>query len=232
MASKGISFDPRSKLATVFVASLLLMLRVPLRIEAAYITFLFVLLLINGGIKKGLSLYSLYWVLLLLEHFVFTSITNGLTALISFLLVGNRLMLGPVMAGVFAVNRTKISEWITALKQWHCPNSLLIPFIVVCRFFPTIVQDFKHIRNAMKYRGIITHPLDMIKKPFQTLEFIIVPILISVETTSLDVSAAALVRGLGNPGKHTSVYEVRLKRQDYVLLGLLVGGLLWGVILG
>jgi len=64
--------------------------------------------------------------------------------------------------------------------------------------------------------------VDLFLHPFQTMEYIIVPILMSAENTSLDLSSAALVRGLANPTTHTSIYEIRLKIQDYVLIGILV----------
>lgn len=226
-----ITFDPRSKLATVFVASLLLMSRATWQLEGLFVSFLLILLWLNGGRKKGLVLFGLFWVLFIIDTFYFNDIRGAVSAFISFLLVGNRLMLPPIMAAVFASNQTKVSEWVAAMKKCRVPDVILIPFIVVCRFFPTLIEDAKRIRNAMKFRGIAVSKWELIKHPLQTLEFIIVPILMSVENTSLDLSAAALVRGLGNPGMHTSIYEVSMKKQDYILLLILVGILVIGGIL-
>ena len=44
------------------------------------------------------------------------------------------------------------------------------------------------------------------------------PILKQVDYTAQELSAAALVRGLGYEGQHTSVISIKLKVQDYLLL--------------
>jgi energy-coupling factor transport system permease protein len=53
----------------------------------------------------------------------------------------------------------------------------------------------------------------------------------SADNTAIDLSATAMVRGLGNAKKHTSIYPLRFKWQDYVLIVVLVlcigGRLLW-----
>ncbi|MFD1899526.1 hypothetical protein GQR36_04045 [Enterococcus termitis] len=80
----------------------------------------------------------------------------------------------------------------------------------------------------MKYRGIAVTTLDLFIHPFQTMEYIIVPILMTAENTSIDLSSAALVRGLVNPTLHTSVYDIRLNVQDYILIVLLIVGGIFG----
>ncbi|AQP53199.1 hypothetical protein CBF34_07835 [Vagococcus penaei] len=221
-----IAFDPRSKLVTVFVASLLLMLRVNWQVELSFVLCLSVLLGLNGGLRKASWLLTMYLTLLLINRIVLTTITGPITAFLAFLLVAYQLLLPPVMASAFAANQTATSEWIAALKKARVPNFILIPFIVVCRFFPTLMADVKRIRQAMILRGIATSNLSLFKQPLNTLEYLIVPILMSVENTSLDLSAAALVRGLGNKGTHTSVYVIKFGWSDYLLIcimGLFVG---------
>ena len=36
----------------------------------------------------------------------------------------------------------------------HVPEAVVIPCVVVIRFFPTIAEDYRQIRNAMALRGI------------------------------------------------------------------------------
>ncbi len=222
MEKTYVTFDPRSKLCTILFASFLLMFPLPFKAEVLFVTLLYFLFILNGSLKKGTIFYGLFWLLVLGDYLLFPHIENGFAAFLDFLFVGNRRMLPTIMAAAFAMNRTKISEWIAALKKCHVPFGLIIPLTVLFRFFPTLFQDFKSIRNAMKYRGIAVSTVELCLHPFQTMEYIIVPILMSAENTSLDLSAAALVRGLGNPKAHTSVYEIRLKSQDYVLIGILI----------
>ncbi len=222
MEKKYLKFDPRSKLAVVIFASFLLMLRVDWVTEILFVLVMFMLLTINGGFKKGLLLACLYALILGVEVVFFQKITGPITAFLSFLLVANRLLLPPVMAATFASNQTKMSEWIAAMKKMKVPKVIIVPFAVVCRFFPVLVQDFKQIRRAMKFRGIGINSIDLIKHPLLTLEYIVVPILVSVETASIDLSAASLVRGLGSDSINTSIYEVKFRVQDYLLFLLLI----------
>lgn len=222
MKLKAIKFDPRSKLATVMCASFLLMLRVDPIVEALFVLMMFFLLTLNGGFKKGFLLSLLYSVIFCLERFLFKEITGPLTALFSFFLAANRLLIPPIMGATFAANNNKMSEWIAAMKKMKVPTFIVVPFSVVCRFFPVLIQDFKEIRRAMKFRGIGINSIDLVKHPLLTLEYIIVPILVSVENTSVELSAASLVRGLGSSNSHTSIYEIKFKLQDYLLILLLI----------
>lgn len=222
MKLKAIKFDPRSKLATVMFASFLLMLRVDPIVEALFVLMMFFLLTLNGGFKKGFLLSLLYSVIFCLERFLFKEITGPLTALFSFFLAANRLLIPPIMGATFAANNNKMSEWIAAMKKMKVPTFIVVPFSVVCRFFPVLIQDFKEIRRAMKFRGIGINSIDLVKHPLLTLEYIIVPILVSVENTSVELSAASLVRGLGSSNSHTSIYEIKFKLQDYLLILLLI----------
>lgn len=222
MKKEYLSFDPRSKLAVVLSASLLLMLRVNWLTETVFVLMLCFLLIINGAWKKGLILTSCYYVIMVIDILFFQEITGAVSAFLSFFLVANRLLLPPVMAAAFAINQTKMSEWIAAMKKMRVPKFIIVPFSVVCRFFPVLIQDFKQIRLAMKFRGIGINFVDWIKQPLLTLEYIIVPILMSVEATSVELSAAALVRGLGNEEKSSSIYEVKFKMQDVILFLCLI----------
>lgn len=222
MKLKAIKFDPRSKLATVMCASFLLMLRVDPIVEALFVLMMFFLLTLNGGFKKGFLLSLLYSGIFCLERFLFKEITGPLTALFSFFLAANRLLIPPIMGATFAANNNKMSEWIAAMKKMKVPTFIVVPFSVVCRFFPVLIQDFKEIRRAMKFRGIGINSMDLVKHPLLTLEYIIVPILVSVENTSVELSAASLVRGLGSSNSHTSIYEIKFKLQDYLLILLLI----------
>lgn len=222
MKLKPIKFDPRSKLATVMCASFLLMLRVDPVVEALFVLMMFFLLTLNGGFKKGFILSLLYSLIFCLETFLFKEITGPLTALFSFFLAANRLLIPPIMGAVFAANQTKMSEWIAAMKKMKVPTVIVVPFSVVCRFFPVLIHDFKKIRQSMKFRGVGISSMDLVKHPLLTLEYIIVPILVSVENTSVELSAASLVRGLGSTNKHSSIYHITFKLQDYLLLFLLI----------
>ncbi|MBP1046099.1 energy-coupling factor transporter transmembrane protein EcfT [Enterococcus sp. BWM-S5] len=217
-----VSFDPRSKLCTILFASFSLMFSFPFHMEILFVSLLCLLFIVSGSWKKGLIFYLVFWFLVLGDQLLFLYSDHPIIPFFSFLFVGNRRMLPTIMAAAFATDKTKISEWIAALQKWRIPFYILIPLTVLFRFFPTLIQDFKSIRNAMKFRGIAVSTASLFFHPFQTMEYIIIPVLMSAENTSLDLSSAALVRGLSNSGTHTSVYALRLRLQDYVLMTALL----------
>ncbi len=231
MKKQYITFDPRSKLATILCASFLLMLRVDPLIETFFVLFLLFLLGLVGGLKKGLVLSGIYVGMFVIERFFFQEITGPFSALVSFVLVANRLLIPPIMSGTFAMTNTKMSEWIAAMKKMKLPAVVIIPFAVVCRFFPVLIQDFKEIRRAMKFRGIGLNSWDLVRHPILTLEYIIVPILVSVENTAVELSAASLVRGLGNDNQGTSLYEITFSARDWCLVLCLSGFIVMGVLI-
>lgn len=222
LENRYVTFDPRSKLVTVLFASVLLISRANPSMEFVFIVFITFLLSISGSFKKGFIILISYIFLNFLTMTVFHEINGIITAIVSFVLVVYKSLLPSIAAGIFATQHTSVGEWVSAMKKWHIPNFIVIPFIVICRFFPILRSDVKSIRQAMKFRGIDLSFPEVIHHPIQAMEYFLVPILKQVEYTAQDLSAAALVRGLGFEGKHTSVIPIKLKIQDYLLLASLL----------
>ena len=218
LRDKYISFDPRAKLMTIIFASLILISRANPSLELIFMIFITFLLCLSGSVKKGLMLFSSYIILVVLTTTIFHEITGVFTAIISFILVVYKSLLPAIAAGTFATAKTSVGEWVAAMKKWYLPNFLIIPFIVICRFFPTLKEDMNSIRQAMKFRGIYLSFSQIVRHPIQTMEYFLVPILKQVEYTAQELSAAALVRGLGYEGQHTSIVSIKLNVQDYLLL--------------
>lgn len=217
MRTLSVKFDPRSKLVTVLFASLLLMFRFDLKIELAFMTLLLLLFMLEGSWKRGLFYYLSGLVILWVSDWLLNYVDEPLITFISFGFIALRRFFPTIMAAGFAANKTKTSQWIATLKKWHFPLSIIVPLAVLFRFFPTFTQDVKHLHNAMRYRGIIHSYWDLIRHPFRTIEYIVVPLLMSTENISLDLSAASLTRGLGNPIPQTSIYPIKFAWYDYLL---------------
>lgn len=217
-----VRFDPRSKLCAIFCASLALLFPLPFSLESALIGLFAGGFFVSGYWKKAL-LFLLFFVGLLgVNQWMSLSQTPVFLTIVDFLMVGNRRLLPTIMAASFAVSGTTTSEWLAALQKLRVPMQLLVPLTVLVRFFPMTVQEMIHIRQAMKFRGIATNPWQLISHPLQSMEYLIVPLLLSAEETSMNLSATALVRGLANPIKHTSVHALHLKIPDYVFMGSLI----------
>ena len=84
---------------------------------------------------------------------------------------------------------------MAALQKMHVPNVLLVPLAVLFRFFPTLVQDFKSIRQAMRFRGISLSAGSVLLHPLQSAEYFLIPLLMSAEKTATELSATGWFAG-------------------------------------
>ena len=95
---------------------------------------------------------------------------------------------------------------------------IVIPLSVMFRFIPTISEEWHSIRDAMRFRGIGISVRSVLTKPMMTLEYTMVPLLMSTATIADELAAASLSRGLDADTKRTSIEDVRLRLQDYLLI--------------
>jgi len=89
---------------------------------------------------------------------------------------------------------------------------------VMFRMFPTIGAEWKSIRRAMGMRGIRLRGI----RSGEILEYQMVPMITSSVRIGEELSAAALIRGLGAPVKRTNICHIGFQIQDWILLTLCV----------
>ena len=169
--------DPRAKLYLLLLANLLLLFHVGTAAEAATTALCLLLFFLSGKIGMGLRLSALYFGLLVVDIFVVPRAGEGvLLNLLSLVSVGVRMMLPCIITGAYAFSTTTIGELTAALRRMHVPESVIIPCAVVVRFFPTVGEDYRHIRAAMALRGIaagrgaLLHCFCAVPESWQTLE--------------------------------------------------------------
>ena len=56
------------------------------------------------------------------------------------------------------------------MRRMHVPEAVVIPCVVVIRFFPPIAEDYRQIRNAMALRGISSGGWGIVRHPTQSLD--------------------------------------------------------------
>ena len=171
---------------------------------------------------------ALYFGLLAVDIFVVPRAGEGvLLNLLSLVSVGVRMMLPCIITGAYAFSTTTIGELTAALRRMHVPESVIIPCAVVVRFFPTVGEDYRQIRAAMALRGIAEGRGALLLHPMQSLEYILMPLLMNSNNVAQDLSAAALTKGIGLPGRHTCMTELRLTVWDFLYPVLCTLPLVW-----
>ena len=216
--------DPRAKLYLLLLANLMLLFHVGTGAEAAATALCLLLFFLSGKARAGVRLSVLYFGLLAVDLFVVPRAGEGvLLNLLSLVSVGVRMMLPCIITGAYAFSTTTVGELTAALRRMHLPESIIIPCAVVVRFFPTVGEDYRHIRAAMALRGIAAGRGAL-------LEYILMPLLMNSNNVAQDLSAAALTKGIGLPGRHTCMTELRLTAWDFLYPALCTLPLLWKVV--
>lgn len=203
MGRREVKFDLRTKLMLLLVVNLFLLLSHALVFELVLVFGCLLLITIDGQPKSALHFLIVFFIMLGIDRLITPRMSGFAFTLVSFVTVALRKFLPCFILGKWILTKTEVSEFVAVMWKLRLPQTAIIPLSVVFRYFPTIKEEWTSIRAAMKMRGIHV-----------SLEYIMVPLLMSAVTVSEELSAAALCRGLDNPGAHTSLVQVKFGHYD------------------
>ncbi len=228
-----LRMDPRAKLILLLLGNITLFFHISTTAEVMLMAFIFTLFFLSKKYKSGIRLLLLYAILLSAEIWLLPIAEGLLQNVCSMFTVGIRMIAPCIVTGSYLFTTTTVGEMVCAMRKMRISESIVIPCVVVVRFFPTIIEDYKQIRNAMTLRGIISGKGSLIKHPFQSLEYILIPLLMNSSSVAEDLTAAALTRGISLEGKHTSMVEISMKAFDwfYIVLCSMPFILFWAGVL-
>ena len=103
------------------------------------------------------------------------------------------------MFAYYLLASTKVSEFVAAFTRLRLPEKVIIPFVVIFRFFPTVAEEYRSIRDAMQLRGV-----GWKSGPVSMVEYRLVPLIAGMVKIGDELSAASVTRGLGGPAKRTN----------------------------
>jgi len=214
-----IRLDPRTKLYMILIVSSVVMMSATtffLWAVRIVITLIPILLLIfEKRYASALRFLVLYAAALCLTFFFLSEESTGI---LKSLLTGYcgivAQFIPALITAWYVVRTTKIDEFMSAMQKMHVPDGVTISLAVVMRFFPTIAEEYRSIRDAMKMRGIAFGKGNVIRM----VEFRMIPLLFSCVNIGDELSAAAITRGLGGKVKRTSVVMLKLHATDYLMM--------------
>ena len=226
-AEKGFCFDPRTKLAVVTAMSIITMGGY-YQSGFHYLPAVLPLILFLSA-KQWLSslryagCFVLCWGM---QIFVLPKAAGAAGFLLAAFCMLPLYFLPTIGAAQYLIRTTTAGEFITAMEKMHIPNGFTISVAVIFRFFPTLLEEWRAISDAMKMRGIGLFS----KKAGKYLEYKLVPMLMCSIHIGDELSAAALTRGLDSECGRTSIHQIRLCWQDVILLLACLGILLMQII--
>lgn len=219
-----LELDDRIKIWMTFVAGTTAIYCVDWRIETAILLMTLILCWFSGA-QRGVLIFS--GILL-----IFIAGIYGMRSLIgpdSFPGPGLLVLIvkfGPMCAMmVFVCKTMNNSRFLRSLERLKIPKHFIIPLGVCLRYLPSVTEEYGHIKNAMHFRGIEISLKNLIRRPFQLLEYILVPLLMRSLAIGTELARAALTRGIDYPGQKTSYHIIHCRGVDYLC------GIAWTVIL-
>ncbi|MGK8523826.1 energy-coupling factor transporter transmembrane component T [Nocardia asteroides] len=130
----------------------------------------------------------------------------------------------------YLISTVSPTRCTAALRAVRVPSAITVSGAVMLRFLPTIVAEARAVRDAMRLRGLGGR-WAMLRHPMRSIEYFTVPLMASSLRAAEDLSASALLRGLGSNTRPTSMHPPRFGRADVVAgvvaVTLAAGTLLW-----
>lgn len=220
--AKQLYLDPRTKIVLCLAVSFIMLDSTTspvvnaLQIALAALPLIFLLML--GKHKMAVYYVCAY----AFASLVPALLVSYLPAVINLLFTGMIALMTQILPGMmmayFLLASTSVSEFVTAMDRLHVPKSISVPMSVLFRFFPTIVEEYGHVRDAMRMREV-----GNLRQPMAMLEYRMVPFMTSIVSIGNDLAASALTRGLSAPARRTNVCPIGFTWRDGLAL-VLTGG--------
>ncbi|MGP9615181.1 energy-coupling factor transporter transmembrane component T [Brachybacterium sp. AOP42-B2-9] len=220
-ARRGVAgrqgLDPRSKILLVLLVSLAVMSPGGLVFVPASIALATVLAVTERAWSRALLvpvaavvMYVLGWVLpLVWANPVVTVVAIGCGYLIRFIAAFG--------VGAHLIATTSPTQLSAALRAWYVPRAISVTLAVMLRFFPVVAAESAAVLEAMRLRGL-AGTTDLARHPILGIERFTVPMIAASLRASEDLSASAILRGLGSRRVPVSLDPPRLGWLDLVLL--------------
>ena len=155
--------------------------------------------------------------------------TTLMTAVVMLSYMAQKLVVLALL-GISLSKLASMQDLLAALQAMGAPQAVLIPCMVVLRFFPTIRRDASHLMESLKTRRVLAGGGYAFRHPALTCELLVVPLLMRSVRVSDELAASALVRGLGGETRPTMLHPLSFGARDAVVAALTlasIGVLAW-----
>lgn len=207
--NQGIWIDPRTKLLLLLLCVLSAMLAPSLVYEFGLIILIAIFGILCGRVRYSLISVFAYALIYALTIIALGSMTGTLrTMFVAFLGLVHKVYPCSMFAGIM-ISTTKISEFLSAMNRIHAPKKLIIPLAVMLRYMPTIREDWRFIKDAMKMRDVSPSLKGLVTNPGMTIECVYVPLMMAASKAADELSIASVTRGIENPKSRTCLVQIR-----------------------
>ncbi|MEA4847268.1 MAG: energy-coupling factor transporter transmembrane component T [Clostridiaceae bacterium] len=213
---KLVHVDPRTKLFLLLMGNLAVFFSPALWYEILLAGIILLFGILCGVYRFSMKMAAFYLAVLALQLLgsVYLHVTLAVV-IVSFVLFVRKIFPCAMLGGIL-VSTTRVNEFMAAMNRIHTPKSVVIPLTVMLRYFPMVGEDWRHIKDAMRMRGVSPTFAGLITQPNRTVECIYVPLMMSASKIADELSAAAVTRGIENPKMRTCLQQIRFRPADLV----------------
>lgn len=213
---RGVWFDPRTKAWLLLLCILCAAMAPSLTYELGLVLLIALLGLLGGKWRYALGGLLAYALIYLLTRAVLAgAATTFQTTMIAFLGLVHKVYPCGFLAGI-VIATTRVSEFLSAMQKMRVPQSVVIPLAVMLRYMPTIREDWRMIKDAMRLRDVSPSLSGLITRPGMTVECLYVPLMMAASKAADELSMAAVTRGIENPAQRTCLTPIRFGLTDGV----------------
>ena len=113
------------------------------------------------------------------------------------------------------------------MNRVHAPKKLVIPLAVMLRYIPTIQEDWRYIKDAMRMRDVSPSLAGFLAHPSMTVECIYVPLMMAASKAADELSIASVTRGIENPHPRTCLVQIKCGAADWGVMAVAVAFLIF-----
>ena len=113
------------------------------------------------------------------------------------------------------------------MNRVHAPKKLVIPLAVMLRYIPTIQEDWRYIKDAMRMRDVSPSLTGFLAHPGMTVECIYVPLMMAASKAADELSIASVTRGIENPHPRTCLVQIKCGTADWGVMAVAVAFLIF-----
>ncbi len=214
-----LRLDPRTKLSILFTSNIMVLLSPGLPYEILMAALILLLGLLCGVYRYSIKMTIVYFFLVAGQILGTLYFDDVLRVFLVTFVVFLRKIFPCAMLGGILIATTRVNEFMAAMHKLRMPRSIVIPLAVTLRYFPGVIEEWRHIRDSMNLRGLSTSFWGFLKSPIKTAEYVYVPMLFSAAKIADELSAAAVTRGIDNPKIRTCVQQLGFTAADGLCAG-------------
>lgn len=216
-ARGGVWFDPRTKIILLILCVLSATMAPSLPYEIVLVLVVALFGIVCGKLRYSLISIAVYIAIYFLTLGAMQLNGTAQAMLVAFLGLVHKVYPCGILAGII-IPTTKVGEFLSAMNRVRLPRKVTIPLAVMLRYLPTIREDWRYIRDAMKLRDVSLSLKGIFTQPAMTVECIYVPLMMAASKTSDELAIASVTRGIENPAPRTSLVQIGIGMADIIAI--------------